>query len=88
MPDRVAIIEISSKILLDFLDFKGGEICDIRMPLHTWKANFVEIVVSHPDLPPIKPGEALCTVIPLYQQTDDGKHIVVSRIKPEKGGKP
>ena len=84
---NAAIIEINSQILLDMLDFKDGQIHDIRMPKDIWKPNFVEIVIEHPDLPEVRPQDHLLRIEPMYRQVYEKQQAVMIRVEPKKQSK-
>ena len=81
--EHAAIVEISSKLLLDILDFGGGTVIDVRKPHEVWKPDYIEIVIEHPDMPKVKPAEKLQRIVPMYRQVYERQRIVTTRIEPE-----
>ena len=65
-PRYAAIIVISKKSILDFLDFKGGIIHDIRQDMEQWNPDEISIVIEHPDLPEVFDGSILTKICPAY----------------------
>ena len=82
---NIAIVPVTSKLLCDILDFKGGQIRQARVNDF---GNEVELVIEHPDMPIMFEGNALMKITPLLQVTygDNGVPTRISRIEPRKGG--
>ena len=69
-------IPMSSKLLMEILDFKGGII---------WGANLtdfgvLEILIEHPDLPLVKETEALQRIVLIHKATY-AKNGVITRLE-------
>ncbi len=78
---NVGRITISEKLLLQMLDFEGGEILDSRKE---WVSGGVEFVIAHPDMPSVLDNERAKDVCPTYSQTDHGGVITIKRESPSK----
>lgn len=83
MMTNVAIIDISAKVLLEILDFEGGEVVGIRFPVEYYKGQIIELVLEHPDLPEVREGDQLTHIIPAYKGTQRER----KRVDPPKKGK-
>ena len=77
-----AIITISKKVLLDFLQFEGGEIHDIRLNKEQWMPEEIEIVIEHPDLDKVEEGYALRRITPAYRFWTRGRYMKLLRVDP------
>lgn len=78
-----AIIDISAKVLLEILDFEGGEVVGISFPNEYYKGQIIELVLEHPDLPEVRAGSVLQHIIPAYTAT----HREWKRVNPPKKGR-
>ena len=84
---HAAIIRISSKNLLNWLQFEGGTIHNIQIDSEHWNPEEIRIVVEHSDLYEVHDGDMLLTIQPLYLDHtiigEDGKQYNhIERIKP------
>ncbi len=78
---KIGRITISEELLLQMLDFKGGQILDSRKD---WPSGSVDFVIAHPDMPETPDNERARDVNPVYTQTDLGGIIRVERTEPPK----
>ena len=61
---NVGIIELSQKLLLDFLQYPKGKIRAVNIP--TNRAGIIEIQIEHPEMPLAKEGYHVPVVTPRY----------------------
>lgn len=75
MTEHIGIIRVDGKLLLDLLDFKDGEIIDIRMEKsgERYSAQGIEIVLKHQDMPEIDEGYAIPRCVPEYTKNRYGR---------------
>lgn len=78
MTRNAAIIRITDVFILEWLDFEGGEIHTVRKAVDC--LNDIEFTIEHPDLPEVREGESLQTVVPAYRV---GRFL--KRVDPPKG---
>ena len=82
MSDRphLGIIRVSDKLLLDWLQFEGGEIRSARMQFFGY-GGVLELVISHPDMPDSPMPDAAFSVInPIYTEERDSEgHLIAVR---------
>ena len=77
-----AIVTIDKKVLLDYLQFEGGEIHDIRLDKDSWSPNIIEIVIEHPDLDKVEEGFQLRKITPAYRRWERGRYTKLLRVDP------
>jgi hypothetical protein len=64
--DNIAIIPISKKFLLEFIDFEGGTILDVYQERDVYLPDKFYLTVSHPDLPETQEGDRIQKIVPAY----------------------
>ena len=81
---NVAILTVSERAILDWLQFEGGKIRSIRFsPDHLAE---VEMIVEHTDLPEMTDSDMLTKITPAYRYWKRGRFIKTLRIDPQKKG--
>ncbi len=83
-----AVIQLDHKLLLEMLDFKGGEIRRIYTDDAYFIPNHCNILIEHPDLPVVPPAEMARPITPAYTKYfgENGGLISIERTNPPKGG--
>jgi hypothetical protein len=67
MTKRLGKMMISHDLLLQFFDFVGGEIRDIR-----YGYGYSEFLIAHEDMPIVNDGDVVPIVTPTYLTSQDG----------------
>lgn len=82
---NAAIIRVSSELLIEFLQFKGGTLHRICQNAAQWRPDEFMVVVEHPDLPEVEEGYTLMEIKPVYLRVYDetGHLLELTRISPE-----
>lgn len=84
---NVAIICISKKALLDWLQFEGGVIHEVRVDPDRWNPDTIELIIEHPDLDRVLDNFVLRRITPLYKSWRHGRFFKWLRFDPPKGAK-
>ena len=69
--ERKAVVSIAPELLLEWLQFKGGKIAQVRL---SWAGN-IDVLIEHKDMPDCRQGEPPDVVEPIYMVTEPG-HVV------------
>lgn len=75
---RLGIITVNPDYFVQWLDFKGGIIRDIRLNFTTRK---VEVVIEHPDMPEVLPGAEIPLMDTVYAQNEVTNLTRISTLK-------
>ena len=81
--EHIAIVRISAELLLDWLQFEGGEIKDAKMNFFV-AGGVLDLIISHPDMPEAPmPSAAYQMVTPAYieERDSEGHLIAIRRVK-------
>lgn len=84
---NVAIVCVSKKAILEWLQFEGGTIHSVRMNPEQWEPDEIELVIEHPDLDRVFDGFSLRKIMPTYRFWKRGRFQKMLRIDPPKGGR-
>lgn len=84
--EHVAIIQVSKKALLDWIQFGGGTILGVYDHPEYYNSDILDIKLSHPDLPEVNDGDCLYTIKPTYRIWKRGRFIKMVRLEPPKRG--
>ena len=81
-----AVIRLDLKLLLEMLDFKGGDIRRVYTDDGYIHSNFCSILIEHPDLPVVPLGQMAVPITPSYTKYfgDNGGLIRIERTDPPK----
>ncbi len=81
-----AVIQLDLKLLLEMLDFKGGEIHRIYTDDAYFVPHHCNILIEHPDLPVVPRAEMASLIMPSYTKYfgDNGGLIRIERTDPSK----
>lgn len=71
---RKGIIQITSKTILNFLEFPYGKVLDARVN----EFGVLEICIQDDEMPEVRDGNAVPVVCPLYTRQEDshGRYII------------
>ena len=85
-----ALIQLDFKLLLEMLDFKGGDIRRVYTDDGYFNPTHCNILIEHPDLPVVPPAEMARPITPSYTKYfgEDGGLIRVERTDPPKRSVP
>lgn len=80
---HVGRIRLSQELILEWLDYVGGKIGNVRLDFETLSGD-VELTIEHPDMPEVKEAEKIPIVTPLYVKFQDAQgHFCVMRKRDE-----
>ncbi len=81
-----AVIQLDFKLLLEMLDFKGGDIRRVYTDDVYFHPSFCNVLIEHPDLPVVPLDETAPPITPSYTKYfgDNGGLIRVERTDPPK----
>ena len=84
---NAAIICVSKKALLDWLQFDGGVIHGVRVDPDEWNPDTIELIIEHSDLDRVFDGFVLRRITPAYKFWRRGRFFKKLRIDPPKGAR-
>jgi len=71
-------VEMTDQFLLEWLDFSGGVVVDVRKA-DNYSYGTICFIIAHPDMPEIKEGGAIPVVNVTTTETVDGEDFVPRR---------